>query len=51
LHAAYLAALSAPPDDEPLTEGDAAAMIRVGDEVLAGKVILCDEILREFGMG
>jgi hypothetical protein len=47
----YRAALSAQPDDEPLTEGDAAAIIRVREEVRAGKVISHEEILREFGMG
>jgi hypothetical protein len=45
------AALSAPPDDEPLTEADVAAIARARDEVRAGKVISHDEILREFGLG
>lgn len=48
---AYRAALSAPPDDEPLTEADVAAIARARDEVRAGKVIPHDEILREFGSG
>lgn len=48
---AYRAALSAPPDDEPLTEADATAIARSRDEVRAGKVIPHDEILREFGSG
>ena len=47
---AYRAALSAPPDDEPMTEADAAAISRARDEVRAGKVIVHDEILREFGL-
>ncbi len=46
---AYRAALSAPQDDEPLTEADAMAIARAHDEVRAGKVISHDEILREFG--
>ena len=47
---AYRAALSAAPDDEPVTEADAAAMERAREEVRAGKVISHDEILREFRM-
>jgi hypothetical protein len=46
---AYRAALSAPPDDEPVTEADAAAIARVRHEVRGGNVISHDEILREFG--
>ena len=45
---AYRAALSAPPDDEPVTEADAAAIARARHEVRAGNVISHDEILREF---
>jgi hypothetical protein len=48
---AYRAALSAPPDDEPLTEADVTAIARARAEVRAGKVISHDEILREFGSG
>jgi hypothetical protein len=48
---AYRAALSAPPDDEPLTEADVTAIARARDEVRAGKVISHDEILQEFGSG
>ena len=51
VNSVYRAVLSAQPDEEPLTEGAAAAIIRVRDEVRAGKVISHDEILREFGMG
>lgn len=47
---AYRAALSAASDDEPVTEGDAAAIARAREEVRAGKVISHDEILREFGL-
>ena len=47
---AYRAALSALPDDEPVTEADAAAIERARDEVRAGKLTSHDQILREFGM-
>jgi hypothetical protein len=47
---AYRAALSAPPDDEPVTEADAKALSRVREEARAGKVVSHDEILREFGL-
>jgi hypothetical protein len=47
---AYRAALSAPPDDEPVTEADRASIARVRDEVRAGKVTSHDEILRDFGL-
>ena len=47
---AYRAALSAALDDEPVTEADVIAIGRARDEVLTGKVISHDEILREFGM-
>jgi hypothetical protein len=47
---AYRAALSAPPDDEPVTEADAAAIGRARDEVRAGRVVSHEEILREFGL-
>jgi hypothetical protein len=47
---AYRAALSAAPDDEPMTEADAAAIARARDEVRAGKVVSHEEILREFGL-
>jgi hypothetical protein len=45
---AYRAALSATPDDEPVTEGDAEAIARAREEVRTGKVVSHDEILREF---
>jgi hypothetical protein len=47
---AHRAALSAPPDDEPVTEGDAAAIARVREEVRLGKVVSHDDVLREFGL-
>lgn len=47
---AYRAALSVPPDDEPVTEADAEAIIRTREEVRRGAVISHDEILREFGV-
>jgi hypothetical protein len=47
---AYRAALSAPADDEPVTEADSAAIARAHDEVLSGKITSHDEILREFGL-
>ncbi len=47
---AYRAALSAPPDNEPVTDGDAAAIARAQEEVRAGKTAAHDDILREFGL-
>ena len=47
---AYRAAFSAPPDDEPVTDEDAAAIARAKDEVQAGRVVSHDEVLREFGL-
>jgi hypothetical protein len=47
---AYRAALSAPVDDEPVTDTDAAAILRGRDEERAGKVISHEEMLREFGL-
>jgi hypothetical protein len=47
---AWRAALSAPPDDEPVTDADVAAIARARDEVRAGKVTSHEEILREFGL-
>lgn len=48
--AAYRAALSAPPDDELVTEGDAAVIARAREEVRGGKVVSHEQILREFGL-
>jgi hypothetical protein len=47
---AYRAALSAPPDDEPVTKADAVAIARAREEVRAGNVNSHDEVLREFGL-
>ena len=47
---AYRAALFALPDDEPVTEADAAAIVRARQEVRAGETASHDEILREFGL-
>ena len=44
---AYCAALAAPLDDEPVTEGDAAAIAQARKEVRAGAVASHDEVLRE----
>jgi hypothetical protein len=48
--AAFRAALSAPPDDEPVTQGDAEAIRCAHQDVQAGRVVSHDEILREFGV-
>ena len=47
---AYRAALSAPPDDEAVSDGDAAAIARVREEVRSGRVVGHDDVLREFGL-
>jgi hypothetical protein len=47
---AYRAALSAPTDDEPVTEGDAEAIARADHEIRSGRVVPHDEILSEFGL-
>jgi hypothetical protein len=47
---AYRAALAAPPDDEPVTEGDAAAIARVQEELRTGKIVPHDDVLRELGL-
>lgn len=47
---AYRAALSAPPDDEPVTDSDAAAIGRAEEDVRAGRVVPHEEVLREFGL-
>ncbi|MBV8847488.1 MAG: hypothetical protein JO307_32155 [Bryobacterales bacterium] len=50
LPAAYRAALGAPQDDEPVTESEAANILRAQNEVRAGTVVSHEEILREFGL-
>jgi len=47
---AYRAALSAPPDDEPVTEGDSDAIERAAAQIREGKVVSHEAILREFGL-
>ena len=49
--ASFRAAMSAPPDDEPVTAGDVEAITRARKDLLAGRVISHGEILREFGIG
>jgi len=46
----YRAALSAPKDDEPVTEGDVLAIEKALDDVQAGRTVPHDEILHEFGL-
>jgi hypothetical protein len=48
--AAFRATLSAPPDDEPVTRGDAESIARAHADLRAGKVVSHEEILREFGV-
>ncbi len=47
---AYRAALSAPPDDEPVTEGDAAAIARAQGEIRTGQIVSHEDVLRDFGL-
>jgi hypothetical protein len=49
--APFRAAMSAPPDEEPVTGGDAEAIARARRDLQAGMVVSHDEILREFGIG
>jgi hypothetical protein len=42
--------MSAPPDDEPVTAGDAEAIALARRNLQAGMVVSHDEILREFGI-
>jgi hypothetical protein len=50
INTAYRAALSAPEDEEPVTEDDAAAIVRSRQEASSGLATSHDEILREFGL-
>ncbi|MBV9745662.1 MAG: hypothetical protein JO099_18015 [Acidobacteriia bacterium] len=50
INPAYRAALSAPPDDEPVTETDAAAIRQSQEEVRSASITPHADILREFGM-
>jgi hypothetical protein len=47
---AYRAALAAPPDDEPVTSGDAAAIRTAQKDLHAGRAVSHDDVLREFGL-
>ena len=47
---AYRAALAAPPDDEPVTSGDAEAIAKASEDERAGRVVSHDDVLREFGL-
>ena len=48
--ASFRAALSSPPDDEPVTAGDENAIARAWADVGEGRVSTHEEILREFGI-
>ena len=47
---AYRAALAAPPDDEPVTSGDAESIAKAREDVRAGRAVFHDDVLREFGL-
>jgi hypothetical protein len=47
---AYRAALAAPPDDEPVTAGDARAIEETAAKIRAGKVVAHEDSC-EFGLG
>lgn len=47
---AYRAALAAPPDDEPVTSGDAEAIRKADEDVRARRTVSHDEVLRGFGL-
>jgi hypothetical protein len=49
--AAFRATLSAPPDDEPVTDGDAESIARAHRDIRVGKVVSREDVLREFGVG
>lgn len=49
-HPAYRAVLSAPIDDEPVTQGDKDAIARAQRDIAEGRVVSHEEILREFGL-
>ena len=50
-HPAFRSALSAPVDDEPVTEDDAKAFERAKNDLRAARVVSHEEVLREFGLG
>ena len=47
---AYRVTLSAPPDDEPVTSGDAEAIAKAREDIRAGRSVSHDDVLREFGL-
>ena len=47
---AFRAAQVAPPDDEPVTANDEAAIARARADLEAGRVSDHDDVLREFGL-
>jgi len=49
--ATFRATLSAPPDDEPVTDGDAESIARARRDIQAGRVVAHEDVLREFGIG
>jgi hypothetical protein len=49
-HASFRPAMCTPPDDEPVTQGDAEVMRRARKDIQAGKMVSHEEILREFGI-
>jgi hypothetical protein len=50
IQAAHRAALSASPDDEPVTEADTAAIKRAKEEIGNGKTVSHTDVLSEFGV-
>ena len=47
--AAWRAALAAPPDDEPVTGGDAESITRARADLAANRIVSHEDIRREFG--
>ena len=47
---AYRTALSSPPDDEPVSAGDADAIRRAQEELRIGKIVPHGDVPREFGL-
>ena len=45
--AAFRATLSAPPDDEPVTDGDAESIARAHRDIGVGKAVSHEGVLRE----
>jgi hypothetical protein len=49
-HASFRAAMCAPLDDEPVTQGDVEAIGRAREDIQAGRVVSHEGILSEFGI-